>query len=138
MIQYMDIHASALFSSRPPYYKEGVVMRKHLLENATQKAKHREWKECYLEVDKHGELCMYQLQQQQTQESFDKSFFRHSSAAHFSLSDTLKPTVPQNPASFCAGGNNTRWAVSYIVEKNRKRKIHIEYIFYLDTFPVTW
>ncbi|ORE15747.1 hypothetical protein BCV71DRAFT_228517 [Rhizopus microsporus] len=110
MIQYMDTHASALFSSRPPYYKEGVVMRKHLLENATQKAKHREWKECYLEVDKHGELCMYQLQQQQTQESFDKSFFRHSSAAHFSLSDTLKPTVPQNPASFCAGGNNTRWA----------------------------
>ncbi|OAD06206.1 hypothetical protein MUCCIDRAFT_133339, partial [Mucor lusitanicus CBS 277.49] len=32
-----------------------VVMRKHLLENANQKARHREWRECYLEVQD-GEL----------------------------------------------------------------------------------
>ncbi|KAG1307474.1 hypothetical protein G6F64_006789 [Rhizopus arrhizus] len=67
------------FSSRPPYYKEGIVIRKHLLENASQKAKHREWKECYLEVGKNGDLCMYQVQEQAPQ---DKSLFRHSSA-HF-------------------------------------------------------
>lgn len=43
------------------YCKQGVVIRKHLLESGTQKARHREWRECYLEVGKSGELCMYQL-----------------------------------------------------------------------------
>ncbi|CAO3679790.1 unnamed protein product [Rhizopus stolonifer] len=43
------------------YYKQGVVIRKHLLESGTQKARHREWRECYLEVGRSGELCMYQL-----------------------------------------------------------------------------
>ncbi|EPB88170.1 hypothetical protein HMPREF1544_05002 [Mucor circinelloides 1006PhL] len=55
MMQYLNSHAASLFSSRPPYYKEGVVMRKHLLENANHKARHREWRECYLEVQD-GEL----------------------------------------------------------------------------------
>ncbi|KAF1799806.1 hypothetical protein FB192DRAFT_1286040 [Mucor lusitanicus] len=85
MMQYLNTHASSLFSSKPPYYKEGVVMRKHLLENANQKARHREWRECYLEVQD-GELRMYALQPSQSQLG-DKSLFRHSSAAHFNLTD---------------------------------------------------
>lgn len=84
------------FSSRPPYYKEGIVIRKHLLENASQKAKHREWKECYLEVGKNGDLCMYQVQEQAPQ---DKSLFRHSSA-HFT--DRKSNTL----------GGHTKWVVS--------------------------
>jgi hypothetical protein len=40
------------------FVKEGVVVRKHLLENATQKAKHRDWRECYLVVAD-GEMKMY-------------------------------------------------------------------------------
>ncbi|KAI9478607.1 MAG: hypothetical protein EXX96DRAFT_482960 [Benjaminiella poitrasii] len=88
MFQYMDTHDTSLFSSRPPYYKEGVVMRKHLLENATQKARHREWRECYLEVGQ-GELRMYALQSSSShQGTSDKSLFRHSSTMHFNhLSD---------------------------------------------------
>ncbi|KAF7731518.1 hypothetical protein EC973_009282 [Apophysomyces ossiformis] len=43
-----------------PYYKEGVIMRKHLLERANQRAKHREWKECFVVVDR-GEVRMYRL-----------------------------------------------------------------------------
>lgn len=75
MMQYMNTH---LFSSRPPYFKEGVVMRKHLLENASHKARHREWRECFLEVGQDGELRMYALQQ--PQQLGDKSLFRHSTA----------------------------------------------------------
>lgn len=78
MMQYMNNH---LFSSRPPYFKEGVVMRKHLLENASQKARHREWRECFLEVGQDGELRMYALQT--PQQLGDKSLFRHSSAITF-------------------------------------------------------
>ncbi|KAI7877230.1 hypothetical protein K492DRAFT_219281 [Lichtheimia hyalospora FSU 10163] len=46
---------------QPPYYKEGVVIRKHLLETSGQKSKHREWKECFVVVG-HGELKMYASQ----------------------------------------------------------------------------
>ncbi|RCI06880.1 hypothetical protein CU098_010544 [Rhizopus stolonifer] len=81
IMQYVP-HATHLFSSRPPYFKEGLVMRKHLLENATQKARHREWKECFLEVGHEGELRMYALQDTN---DHNKSLFRHSSTVpHFS------------------------------------------------------
>lgn len=56
-------------------------MRKHLLENASQKARHREWRECFLEVGQDGELRMYALQT--PQQLGDKSLFRHSSAITF-------------------------------------------------------
>lgn len=61
MMNYMNTHGAALFSNQPPYLKEGVVVRKHLLENATQRARHREWKDCFLIVSE-GELKMYSLQ----------------------------------------------------------------------------
>lgn len=121
MMQYLNSNASSLFSSRPPYYKEGVVMRKHLLENANHKARHREWRECYLEVHE-GELRMYALQSNQNQLG-DKSLFRHSSAAPFNLADVSNnnnssnklSSRPSSPASF--GGvlpnnnnSNNKWA----------------------------
>lgn len=61
-------------------------MRKHLLENASHKARHREWKECFLEVGQDGELRMYTLQQ--PQQLGDKSLFRHSSAVTFDKMST--------------------------------------------------
>ncbi|KAG2197608.1 hypothetical protein INT47_006671 [Mucor saturninus] len=75
MMGYMN--NTHLFSSRPPYFKEGVVMRKHLLENATHKARHREWRECFLEVGPDG-LRMFALLQNNGPIG-DKSLFRHSS-----------------------------------------------------------
>ncbi|KAI8093239.1 uncharacterized protein BX664DRAFT_294856 [Halteromyces radiatus] len=57
---YTSSHGS-VFINKAPYLKEGVVVRKHLLENATQKAKHRDWRECLLVVGD-GELKMYTTQ----------------------------------------------------------------------------
>ncbi|KAI9365144.1 hypothetical protein BD770DRAFT_357106 [Pilaira anomala] len=109
MIQYMDIHASSLFSSRPPYFKEGVVMRKHLLENSTHKAKHREWRECFLEVGQDGELRMYALQQ--PQQLGDKSLFRHSSAVTF---NQMSEKMSKSPLSLSFGGphHHSKWATT--------------------------
>ncbi|KAG0175135.1 hypothetical protein DFQ29_007236 [Apophysomyces sp. BC1021] len=110
MISFMNTHSSALFTSRPPYLKEGVVMRKHLLENATQKARHRDWKECFLVVGE-GELKMYALQN--TNESDRKSMFRPSSASFANLADSLSKTTPAQSTSF--GGvpvNGNKWASS--------------------------
>jgi hypothetical protein len=58
------------------------VTRKHLLENASQKAKHREWKECYLEV-KNGELWMYQEEQQQQQLQVPQDLLKRPHVAQF-------------------------------------------------------
>lgn len=158
MIQYMNTHAASLFSSRPPYYKEGVVMRKHLLENGTHKARHREWRECYLEVGQDGELRMYALQNNSNQFG-DKSLFRHSSAAHFNLSDVLLTTPSNNkptngikssgPASFSGVSlNNKHWAVrfffyifSYIyIYKHRQKVILLmtDISFFLGSFSIDW
>ncbi|OAD79405.1 hypothetical protein PHYBLDRAFT_107057 [Phycomyces blakesleeanus NRRL 1555(-)] len=56
----MHTHGSALFASQPPYLKEGVLIRKHLLESATHKAKHREWREIFVTIGQ-GEIKMYAL-----------------------------------------------------------------------------
>lgn len=88
-------------------------MRKHLLETASQKAKHREWRECYLEVGQEGELKMYALQHPQTYG--DKSMFRHSSVINFNQTFEKSP----KPSSSSYGGpnnnnSNSKWAVSQI------------------------
>ncbi|KAI8357344.1 hypothetical protein EDC96DRAFT_514997 [Choanephora cucurbitarum] len=77
-VQYINTHATSLFSSRPPYFKEGIVVRKHLLETANQKAKHREWKECFVEVGHTGELRMYALQDGSESHHPNRGLFRHS------------------------------------------------------------
>ncbi|CAO3702226.1 unnamed protein product [Rhizopus stolonifer] len=48
--------------SQSPYYKEGLVSRKHLLERANQKARYRDWKECFMVIDNH-QLRTYRLLQ---------------------------------------------------------------------------
>ncbi|KAI9316006.1 hypothetical protein BX666DRAFT_2028239 [Dichotomocladium elegans] len=64
------LHHSELpssYTSTAPYYKEGLVVRKHLLERTGSKSRNREWKECFLVVDR-GEIRMYTL---------DSSSFHH-------------------------------------------------------------
>ncbi|KAI8968939.1 hypothetical protein BDF20DRAFT_892384 [Mycotypha africana] len=49
------------YTSNAPYYKEGMVVRKHLMEKANQKAKHRDWKECFMVIER-SQLRMYKLE----------------------------------------------------------------------------
>ncbi|KAI9020850.1 hypothetical protein CLU79DRAFT_754052 [Phycomyces nitens] len=87
--------------NQAPYLKEGVVIRKHLLENAQQRAKHREWKECFLVVGQ-GELKMYALQG--TGEPDRKSMFRPSSI-HFGMSEANSSQLSLSSMS----QNSQRW-----------------------------
>ncbi|KAG1453851.1 hypothetical protein G6F56_007468 [Rhizopus delemar] len=68
MAQYQSVASQLQYSELPttltssaPYYKEGMVSRKHLLEKSNQKAKHRDWKECFMVVDR-SQLRMYKLE----------------------------------------------------------------------------
>ncbi|KAG2231371.1 hypothetical protein INT48_007496 [Thamnidium elegans] len=48
------------YTSNAPYYKEGMVVRKHLLERTGQKAKHRDWRDCFMVIER-SQLRMYKL-----------------------------------------------------------------------------
>lgn len=95
-------------------------MRKHLLENASHKAKHREWRECFLEVGLDGELRMYALQQ--PQQLGDKSLFRHSSAVTFNqMSEKMSKTSISS--SFSGPNHGSKWAVSFYSDPEKKMLI---------------
>jgi hypothetical protein len=78
-----------LFTSQPPFYKEGIVMRKHLLESGDQKAKNRDWKECFVIVNR-GDLHMYSLSPNGGEANHRRSMLRASSASLVNLADSLK------------------------------------------------
>ncbi|KAI8092985.1 Pleckstrin homology domain-containing protein [Halteromyces radiatus] len=59
LLHYPDLPTS--YTSAAPYYKEGMIVRKHLLEQANHKARQRDWKECFMVVDR-GEIRMYRLE----------------------------------------------------------------------------
>lgn len=130
MMNFMDTHAADLFANRQPYLKEGVVMRKHLLESANQKAKHREWRECLLVVGQ-GELKMYGLQSDESNNYSNASaarrnMIRASSASFANLADSLtknystagvtsSPSIANNGSLSFVGvsqNGNNRWAVN--------------------------
>lgn len=78
-----------------------MVVRKHLLENGSQKARHREWKECFLVVG-HGELKMYSVHGHQTDDR--RSMLRANSVSSFAtLADSLGSNTPTQTSP---------WAVS--------------------------
>ncbi|KAI8336753.1 Pleckstrin homology domain-containing protein [Chlamydoabsidia padenii] len=58
LLHHSDLPTS--YTSTAPYYKEGMIVRKHLMEQANQKARQRDWKECFMVVDR-GEIRMYRL-----------------------------------------------------------------------------
>ncbi|KAI8888139.1 hypothetical protein K501DRAFT_210989 [Backusella circina FSU 941] len=113
MMQFMDTHGADLFANRPPYLKEGIVMRKHLLISANQKAKHREWRECLLIVGE-GELKMYGLQSNNglAPDTNKKGYLRASSASLSNVADSLYSSQSQQ-GSVSFGGvsqNSKGWA----------------------------
>lgn len=55
-----SIELPASYISNAPYYKEGMISCKHLLESKSQKAKHRDWKECFMIIER-SQLRMYKL-----------------------------------------------------------------------------
>lgn len=128
-MNFIQNHVSDLFASRPPYLKEGVVVRKHLLENGSQRAKHREWKECFLVVS-NGELKMYTMHGSVSEER--RSVLRVSSVSNFAtLADSLGngtggSTSSQTRSSGSVasvrntpGGGSHQWTVSRVVETIR-------------------
>jgi hypothetical protein len=56
-----NTNLSASYTSDAPFYKEGVIVGKHLLERADQKAKNREWKEYFCIVHR-AELQIHRLE----------------------------------------------------------------------------
>ena len=103
------LHHSELptsYTSAAPYYKEGLLVRKHLLERAGQKAKHRDWKECFLVVDR-GEIRMYKLDSGPSDQR-SKGMARSSiMISRVNLADALLNNA--SPASAVGGGD---WLVS--------------------------
>ena len=114
------LHHSELptsYTSAAPYYKEGLLVRKHLLERAGQKAKHRDWKECFLVVDR-GEIRMYKLDSGPSDQR-TKSMARSSiMISRVNLADAL---INPSAGSAVGGGD---WLVSD--EKNK----HFSFFFF--------
>ncbi|KAG2211191.1 hypothetical protein INT47_006310 [Mucor saturninus] len=50
--------SSSMQTTNAPYYKEGSVIRKHLLAAKDQKASHREWKQCFMVIER-SQITMY-------------------------------------------------------------------------------
>ncbi|KAJ2962849.1 hypothetical protein NQZ79_g2077 [Umbelopsis isabellina] len=89
---------NASCTSQPPFYKEGLVIRKHLLESADQKAKTRDWKECIIVVNR-GELQVYSSTSVGGENNPRRSMLRASSASLVNLADSLKTGVaPVQPS----------------------------------------
>ncbi|CAO3582679.1 unnamed protein product [Absidia cylindrospora] len=95
-ISAMNSSGFFLDSNQSQYMKEGVLVRKHLLENATQKAKHRDWRECFSVVGD-GDLKMYTIQGGFQQASYKvsssdmdrRSMLRSSGIGFNSMTDSL-------------------------------------------------
>lgn len=91
------------YTSNAPYYKEGMVVRKHLLEKTNQKAKHRDWRDCFMVIER-DQLRMYKLDATSCNNSTNK---RHTlrntlmprSTMSFSSPDASTPTTAQQQLS---------------------------------------
>lgn len=135
MMNFMDTHAADLFANRPPYLKEGVVMRKHLLESANQKAKHREWRECLLVVGQ-GELKMYGLQSENASDSNSissgrRNVLRASSASFANLADTLSKNYQNVTNSGSTSNPNVTLSYGDVAQNNSQRWAVCNLLYFL-------
>lgn len=85
------------YTSNAPYYKEGMVSRKHLLEQSNQKAKHRDWKDCFMVIER-SQLRMYKLD--------NTSCAKRTRSSHNILSDAASQVSSASESSFAIGGGN--------------------------------
>ncbi|KAI8576803.1 hypothetical protein K450DRAFT_255046 [Umbelopsis ramanniana AG] len=89
---------SASYTCDAPFYKEGVIVGKHLLERADQKAKHREWKEYFCVIFR-AELLIHRLEHR----SGDRKSIHKT--AH-SNSSFLTDYDDSQPSPFAVGGGD--------------------------------
>ncbi|KAI7903926.1 uncharacterized protein BX663DRAFT_485418 [Cokeromyces recurvatus] len=100
-------------NNQPPYLKEGIVMRKHLLEKAGQKARYREWRECLLVIGQ-GELNMYNVPSPSDSRLSllaKDTFSRKSMMIRTSLADTISKNYHQfnQTTNSLPQNNESRW-----------------------------
>ncbi|CEG68033.1 hypothetical protein RMATCC62417_04366 [Rhizopus microsporus] len=95
------------YTSNAPYYKEGIVIRKHLLEKANQKAKYRDWKECFMVIDR-SEIRMYKLEsssQIQNQRRRSTNRLRNFTSRSSSVSDSASQVSDYSMTDAVGGGD---------------------------------
>ncbi|PHZ14412.1 SEC7-like protein [Rhizopus microsporus ATCC 52813] len=95
------------YTSNAPYYKEGIVIRKHLLEKANQKAKYRDWKECFMVIDR-SEIRMYKLEsssQIQNQRRRSTNRLRNFTSRSSSVSDSASQVSDCSITDAVGGGD---------------------------------
>ncbi|KAI9363214.1 hypothetical protein BD770DRAFT_381009 [Pilaira anomala] len=85
------------YTSNAPYYKEGMVSRKHLLEKTNQKAKHRDWKDCFMVIER-TQLRMYKLD--------STSCTKRTRSSHNILSDAASQVSEASDISSALGGGD--------------------------------
>jgi hypothetical protein len=99
--------------------KEGVLVRKHLLELATQKAKHRDWRECFSVVGD-GELKMYtiqggyqQINNKVSSSDMDRRSLLRASGVGFNSStdSSISKSTGTAPDTF---SNGNKWGVRFL------------------------
>jgi hypothetical protein len=97
--------------SDAPFYKEGVIFGKHLLEIADQKAKGREWKEYFCSVHQ-AELLIHRMDHRGVDR---KAISKSSNASQSSLSAT-DSSISWQSATVVVGGGDQR--VCLVIFKN--------------------
>lgn len=108
--QYQSIAAlitntnlAASYMSDAPFYKEGVIFGKHLLEIADQKAKGREWKEYFCSVHQ-AELLIHRMDHRGVDR---KAISKSSNASQSSLSVT-DSSFSWHSSTVVVGGGDQR------------------------------
>ncbi|KAI8646634.1 hypothetical protein BD408DRAFT_428631 [Parasitella parasitica] len=92
------------YTSNAPFYKEGMVVRKHLLEKTNQKAKHRDWKDCFMVIER-NQLRMYKLDNSSEPRTTKRSIIRNTLMSKTaSLSDSASQ-ISESSFEVVGGGD---------------------------------
>ncbi|CEP17586.1 hypothetical protein [Parasitella parasitica] len=98
------------YTSNAPFYKEGMVVRKHLLEKTNQKAKHRDWKDCFMVIER-SQLRMYKLDNSSEPRTTKRSIIRNTLMSKTaSLSDSASQMSDSSYEAAVVGGGD--WMAS--------------------------
>lgn len=102
---YLQTDLPVSYTSNAPYYKEGMVVRKHLLEKTSQKAKHRDWKDCFMVIER-SQLRMYKLDNSSSSEHRKRNIIRNTILAkNSSLSDSASQNSESSVSEVVGGGD---------------------------------
>jgi hypothetical protein len=103
MDAFLDIHKelpSLPHIKKQDMFKQGLVMRKHVMERTDKRARHRQWQLCYLVITD-TELVMYKPTQQQPMDDSEKGRRRKSASMMLwnpsTAFSSLQDIVQQHP-----------------------------------------